>query len=126
MSAFFSSASHNSFLTFHQIVRTKYFDMPPLTIEEAIEQLKNIDHDFYGFRNEETGMLINMIMLFCWDYLCYLYLEAHCLLFGPGEINILYKRKEGGYGLIIPKENGGAEKLEPVTVEPSREPSLAE
>jgi len=47
-----------------------------------------------------------------------------CLI--PGEINIVYKRKAGGYGLIIPRGNDEAERLEPLVVERARESSLAE
>ncbi|MFB2838937.1 ribosome hibernation-promoting factor, HPF/YfiA family [Floridanema evergladense] len=61
-----------------EVVRTKYFAMPPMTIEEALEQLQLVDHDFYMFCNAETG-----------------------------EINVIYERNHGGYGVIQPRRNNG-------------------
>jgi len=55
-----------------------YFAMPPMTIAEALEQLQLVGHDFYMFRNAETS-----------------------------EINVIYERNHGGYGVIQPR-NGNA------------------
>ena len=57
-----------------EIVRNKYFAMPPMTIQAALEQLQLVDHDFYMFCNVETG-----------------------------EINVIYERNHGGYGVLQPR-----------------------
>ncbi|AKG20649.1 ribosome hibernation-promoting factor, HPF/YfiA family [Calothrix sp. 336/3] len=62
----------------NEVVRTKYFAMPPMTLDEALEQLQLVGHDFYMFRNIETG-----------------------------EINVIYERNHGGYGVLQPRNNNG-------------------
>lgn len=61
------------------VVRSKYFAMPPMTTEEALTQLQLIDHDFYMFQNSETK-----------------------------EINVIYSRNHGGYGVIQPRCDSNA------------------
>ncbi|MFE4105157.1 ribosome hibernation-promoting factor, HPF/YfiA family [Almyronema epifaneia] len=61
-----------------EVVRAKYFAMPPMTVEAALEQLELVDHDFYMFHNIETN-----------------------------EINVIYERNHGGYGLLQPRRENG-------------------
>ena len=55
-------------------IRRKYFTMKPMDILEARHQLDLIDHDFYLFKDKDNN-----------------------------ELQVIYKRKNGGYGLIQPK-----------------------
>jgi putative sigma-54 modulation protein len=57
-----------------EVVRVKYFTMQPMSIKEAWEHLQLVGHDFYMFSNSETG-----------------------------EINVIYQRNHGGYGVIQPR-----------------------
>src|SRR5215218_6440122 len=56
-----------------RIVRTKQFQMKPMSAEEAVLQLELLDHDFYVFTSADTG-----------------------------DINVVYRRRDGDYGLIEP------------------------
>ena len=55
------------------IVRTKQFALNPMSPEEAVLQLELLGHDFFVFRNAESM-----------------------------EVNVVYRRREGNYGLIEP------------------------
>ncbi len=56
-------------------VRRKYFEMPSMDLEEALHQLEMVDHDFYVFRDA-----------------------------GSGQIQVVYRRNHGGFGVIQAKE----------------------
>lgn len=54
------------------VVRTKRFPLKPMTVDEAILQMNLLDHTFFAFKNEEMN----------------------------GAFAVVYKRNDGGYGLI--------------------------
>ena len=57
------------------VVREKHFYVKPASVDEAILQMNLIGHSFFLFRNVDSD-----------------------------EINVVYRRKNGTYGLLIPKE----------------------
>ncbi len=55
-------------------IKVKTFPFKPMNVEEAILQMNLVGHDFYVFKNDETL-----------------------------ETCVVYKRRAGGYGLIVPE-----------------------
>ncbi|WP_099204468.1 ribosome hibernation-promoting factor, HPF/YfiA family [Scatolibacter rhodanostii] len=56
------------------VVRTKEFFVKVMTPEEAILQMDMLNHEFFMFREDTTG-----------------------------DINVVYRRKDGNYGLLVPE-----------------------
>lgn len=57
-----------------KIVRTKRFAIKPMNVEEAILQMNLLGHAFFVFSNADSN-----------------------------QVNVVYKRKDGNYGLIEPE-----------------------
>lgn len=55
----------------YPIVKTKRFAVKPMDVQEAIMQMNLINHDFFVYRDAESE-----------------------------EVNVVYRRKDGNYGLI--------------------------
>ena len=58
-----------------EIIRTKTFSTKPMSPEEAILQMNLIGHSFFAFSDADSG-----------------------------KVCVVYKRKEGSYGLIVPSK----------------------
>ncbi|MEZ4523699.1 MAG: ribosome-associated translation inhibitor RaiA [Thermomicrobiales bacterium] len=56
-----------------RVVRTKRFEFHPMDVEEAIDQMELLEHDFFVFRHSESG-----------------------------DTQVVYRRNDGSYGLIQP------------------------
>ena len=57
-----------------KVVKTKIFDVKPMSSEEAILQMELLGHNFFVYKDWKTS-----------------------------KVNVVYKRKDGNYGLIEPE-----------------------
>ncbi len=55
------------------LVKTKRFEFLPMDVEEAIDQMELLEHDFFVFRHRDSG-----------------------------DTQVVYRRNDGAYGLIEP------------------------
>ena len=59
----------------YELIREKKFQLRPMSVDEAILQMNLLDHSFFMFKNAETG-----------------------------AVNVVYKRDEGNYAVLVPEE----------------------
>ena len=59
-----------------EVVRVKELDVKPMTVEDAIMQMNLLSHEFFFFINSDEN----------------------------GKYCVVYRRKIGGYGMLISKE----------------------
>lgn len=59
-----------------KIVRTKRFPIKPMTVDEAVLQMNLVDHTFFAFKDVDQD----------------------------GRFAVVYKRNDGGYGLIVDED----------------------
>lgn len=57
-----------------RLVKTKRFEMKPMSVEDAAMQIELLNHDFYVFRNDDDG----------------------------ATVSVIYRRRDGDLGLIAP------------------------
>lgn len=57
-----------------KVVKVKHFTLKPMAVDEAINQMETLGHDFFVFFNADTE-----------------------------KLNLLYRRKDNNYGLIEPE-----------------------
>ncbi|MCH5196172.1 MAG: ribosome-associated translation inhibitor RaiA [Oscillospiraceae bacterium] len=62
--------------TDYEVIRYKNFHMKPMSVEEAILQMNLLGHNFFMFKNAQSG-----------------------------TVNVVYKRDEGNYAVLVPEEN---------------------
>lgn len=59
----------------YEVIRYKKFSLRPMSVDEAILQMNLLDHTFFMFKNVETG-----------------------------AVNVVYRREEGNYAVLVPEE----------------------
>lgn len=59
----------------YEVIKHKSFELRPMSVEEAILQMNMLSHEFFMFKNAETG-----------------------------DVNVVYKRSDGNYAVLEPRK----------------------